>query len=218
MEDDPDVARALVDHLTTDGFTVRWAKTAGEAMADYREFVPDLVLLDLLLPDRSGFDLCSMFRQAGRRVIIVSARSQRADKLRGFALGADDYVTKPFDMDELVARIRAVLRRTSADTDSVTLGDLHVDFKQMQVTGPDGPVHLTSREFQVLHYLWMHQHRTVFREQLLLDVWGVADGSSTRAVDFAIRRLRQKIEGDPHNPRFIRTVRGDGYCLTPSAR
>ena len=215
VEDDREIAKLLIDTLTAHGFAVRWAKRAAEATAEYREFAPDLVLLEITLPDRSGFDLCGMFRQAGRPVIIVSALNQRKDKLRGLELGADDYVTKPFDIDELVARIQAVLRRASHDTDAIRLGDLHVDFKRMKATGPQGPVHLTSREFRVLQYLWTHQHRTVFRHQLLLDVWGVIDGSSTRAVDFAIRRLRQKIERDPRNPQFIRTIRGDGYCLTP---
>ena len=214
VEDDAGIAKLLSDNLTIDGFSVRWAPDAAEAIAASRTFVPDLVLVDLMLPGRSGFDLCSVFREAGRPVIIVSARSQRADKIRGLGLGADDYVTKPFDIEELVARIHAVLRRTSREADLVTLGDLLVDFKQMVATGPEGPVHLTHREFEVLRYLWKRQDRTVFRDQLLMDVWGVIDGSSTRAVDFAIARLRKKIERDPHKPKFIRTVRGDGYCLT----
>ena len=214
VEDDPGIAKLLSDNLVIDGFAVRWAPDAAEAVAASRTFVPDLVLVDLMLPGRSGFDLCSVFRQAGWPVIIVSARSQRADKIRGLGLGADDYVTKPFDIEELVARIHAVLRRTSREADLVTLGDIQVDFKQMVATGPRGPVHLTHREFEVLRYLWTRHDRTVFRDQLLMDVWGVVDGSSTRAVDFAIARLRKKIERDPHSPRFIRTVRGDGYCLT----
>jgi DNA-binding response OmpR family regulator len=214
VEDDPGIAKLLSDNLVIDGFTVQWAADAPQAIAASRTFVPDLVLLDIMLPGKSGFELCRLFRQGGRPVIIVSARSQRADKIKGLDLGADDYVTKPFDFEELVARIHAVLRRTVQESERITLGRVRVDFKEMSASGPDGDVHLTHREFQVLRYLAMHRERTVHRDQLLLDVWGVVDGSTTRAVDFAISRLRKKIEDDPHNPKFIRTVRGDGYCLT----
>lgn len=213
VEDDPGIAKLLCDNLVIDGFSVKWAADAAQAIATARTFVPDLVLLDLMLPGRSGFELCGLLRQGGRPVIIVSARSQRADKIRGLGLGADDYITKPFDIEELVARIHAVLRRTSQASDRITLGQISVDFKEMSATGPKGEVHLTHREFEVLRYLATHHDRTVHRDQLLLNVWGVIDGSTTRAVDFAISRLRKKIEDDPHNPKFIRTVRGDGYCL-----
>ena len=214
VEDDPGIAKLLSDNLVIDGFTVQWAADAPQAIAACRTFVPDLVLLDIMLPGKSGFDVCRLLRQGDRPVIIVSARSQRADKLKGLGLGADDYVTKPFDFEELVARIHAVLRRTIREPDRLSLGQIHVDFREMNARGPNGEVHLTHREFQVLQYLAMHRERTVHRDQLLLDVWGVIDGSTTRAVDFAISRLRKKIEDEPHNPKFIRTVRGDGYCLT----
>jgi DNA-binding response OmpR family regulator len=214
VEDDPGIAKLLRDNLVIDGFAVHWASDTPEAIAACRTFVPDLVLLDIMLPGRSGFELCGLLRQGGRPVIIVSARSQRADKIKGLGLGADDYVTKPFDFEELVARIHAVLRRTVQGSDRITLGRIEVDFKEMRATGPDGDLHLTHREFEVLRYLAMHRDRTVHRDQLLLHVWGVVDGSTTRAVDFAISRLRKKIEDDPHSPRFIRTVRGDGYSLT----
>ena len=214
VEDDPGIAKLLRDNLAIDGFTVEWAVDAPQAVAACRTFVPDLVLLDIMLPGKSGFDLCGLLRQGGRPLIIVSARSERADKIKGLSLGADDYVTKPFDFEELVARIHAVMRRTNQESDRITLGRIHVDFKELSASGPDGEVHLTHREFEVLRYLAMHRDRTVHRDQLLLDVWGVIDGSTTRAVDFAISRLRKKIEDDPHSPKFIRTVRGDGYCLT----
>lgn len=214
VEDDPGLAKLLSDNLTIDGFTVKLAVDGPEAIAMARSFQPDLVLLDIMLPGQSGFDLCGVLRQDGRPIIIVSARSQRADKVRGLSLGADDYVAKPFDFEELVARIHAVLRRTSHQADFITLGKLRVDFREMNAKGPKGEVHLTHREFQVLRYLATHKDRTVHRDQLLLNVWGVIDGSTTRAVDFAMSRLRRKIEEDPHNPKFIRTVRGDGYCLT----
>jgi len=214
VEDDAGIAKLLGDNLTIDGFAVKWAADAPEAIAMARTFVPDLVLLDLMLPGKSGFELCGLLRQGGRPVIIVSARSQRSDKVRGLGLGADDYVTKPFDFEELVARIHAVLRRTTQPSECITLGRITVDFTKMRAKGPRGDVRLTHREFEVLQYLSTRRDRTVHRDQLLLDVWGVVDGSTTRAVDFAISRLRKKIEDDPHNPKFVRTVRGDGYCLT----
>lgn len=214
VEDDPGIARLLRDNLNIDGFDVQWAQDGQAAIAATRTFVPDLVLLDVMLPDKNGLELCGLFRQNGHAVIIVSARGQRTDKLRGLGLGADDYVTKPFDFEELVARIRAVLRRANTADDGIVLGAITVDFRAMTATGPDGVVALTHREFAVLQYLANHRDRPVHRDRLLLDIWGIIDGSTTRAVDFAISRLRRKIERDPHNPRFIRTVRGDGYCLT----
>lgn len=215
VEDDAGIAKVLCDNLVIDGFTVKWAADGHAALVACRAFLPDLVLLDLMLPDQSGFELCGLLRQGGRRpVIMVSAKSQRADKIRGLELGADDYITKPFDIEELVARIRAVLRRTTPSSDRIKIGRITIDFKRLRATSPDGDLHLTHREFEVLRYLATHHDRTVHRDQLLADVWGVVDGSTTRSVDFAIGRLRKKIEEDPHNPRFIRTVHGDGYCLT----
>jgi DNA-binding response OmpR family regulator len=214
VEDDPGIAKLLRDNLAIDGFAVQWARDGQDAIAACRTFVPDLVLLDVMLPGKSGFDLCGQLRQGGRPVIIVSARSQRADKIKGLSLGADDYVTKPFDFEELAARIHAVLRRTIQASDRLTLGAIEVDFTHMTATGPGGDLRLTHREFEVLRYLARHRDRTVYRDQLLLDVWGLVDGSTTRAVDFAIARLRKKLEDDPHSPKFIRTVRGDGYSLT----
>ena len=145
---------------------------------------------------------------------MVSARSQRKDKIRGLELGADDYVTKPFDMEELVARIHAVLRRSPPPVGRLKLGTLTIDFSSLNAKGPQGEVHLTHREFEVLRFLAANRDRPVHRDQLLAEVWGVADGSTTRSVDFAIARLRKKIEDDPHHPKFIKTVHGDGYCLT----
>jgi len=215
VEDDPGIAKLLTDNLVIDGFAVKRASNAHDAIVACRSFLPDLVLLDVMLPGKSGFDLCGLLRQGGRRaVIMVTAKSQRADKIRGLELGADDYVTKPFDIQELVARIHAVLRRTTHVIDRIRIGKVVVDLKHLRAIGPAGDVHLTHREFEVLRYLAAHRDRTVHRDQLLTDVWGVVDGSTTRSVDFAIARLRKKIEEDPHNPRFIRTVHGDGYCLT----
>jgi DNA-binding response OmpR family regulator len=216
VEDDEGIARVLADNLRIDGFNVRRAATAHDALVESQSFRPDLVLLDIMLPGQSsGFDLCGVLRQGGRcGVIIVSARSQREDKLRGLGLGADDYVTKPFDMEELEARINAVLRRTVLVVSRIRLGETEVDFEAHTAQRGSTPLHLTHREFEILRYLAERKDRVVHRNELLREVWGVLDGSTTRSVDFAISRLRRKIEPNPPEPRFLRTVHGDGYSLT----
>ena len=215
VEDDPGIATLLRDNLTIDGFEVRIAATAVGALRECQAFSPDLVLLDITLPDGDGFKLCQVLRHGGRRpVIFVSARGQRSDKVRGLDLGADDYVTKPFDMEELVARIHAVLRRSRPPVQRIVLGALLIDFQALRATRGRNEVHLNSREFDLLRYLAERPGVPVHRNQLLAEIWGVHDGSTTRAVDFAVARLRKKIEPDPHAPRYLRTVHGDGYSLT----
>jgi DNA-binding response OmpR family regulator len=215
VEDDPGIATLLRDNLTIDGFDVRLAPTAHDALRECQSFGPDLVLLDIKLPDGDGFELCQVLRHGGRRpVIFVSARGQRADKVRGLDLGADDYVTKPFEIEELVARIHAVLRRTRPTVDRIALGPVIVDFIKLRASRGRTEVPLIRREFDLLRYLAEHAGTPVHRDQLLAEIWGVHDGSTTRAVDFAVARLRKKIERDPHAPRYLRTVHGDGYSLT----
>jgi two-component system alkaline phosphatase synthesis response regulator PhoP len=216
VEDDEGIARVLADNLKIDGFNVRWARSAHEALVESQSFRPDLVLLDIMLAGQaSGFEICTVLRQGGRcGVIIVSARSQREDKLRGLGAGADDYVTKPFDMEELAARINAVLRRTVLVVSRIRLGDLEVDFEAHTARRGATPLHLTHHEFEILRYLAERRDRVVHRDELLREVWKMVDGSTTRAVDFAVARLRQKIEPNPPEPRFLRTVHGEGYSLT----
>jgi DNA-binding response OmpR family regulator len=182
-----------------------------------RKFGPDLVVLDLMLPDANGFDLCGVLRHGGQTpIIILTARSQKADKVRGLNLGADDYITKPFDLEEFLARVRAVLRRARPATEQLTLGRVSIDFRARQALKANRPLHLTYREFELLQYLAERQEHPVYRNELLREVWGYPNAPSTRSVDHAIARLRKKIEPDPHHPRFIHTVHGDGYCLTPA--
>lgn len=215
VEDDRGIATLLQHNLTIDGFEVRLAATAHDALRECQEFAPDLVLLDIKLPDGSGFDLCRVLRQGGRRpVIFVSARGQRADKVRGLDLGADDYITKPFEIEELVARINAVLRRTRPSVERVLLGAIAVDFVEGRATRGKTEIPLTRREIDLLRYLAERSGAPVRRDELLAEIWGVQDGSTTRAVDFAVARLRKKIEPDPHTPRFLKTAHGDGYSLT----
>lgn len=215
VEDDTSLAQILRDNLLEDGFEVQWASHAEQALALYRSSVPDLVLLDVMLPDLSGFELGRVLRQ-GRKtpLIILSARSEKADKLKGLQLGADDYVTKPFDMDELVARIHAVLRRAKPDIGAIRLGAVTVDFRTGVAVGTRGDLHLTHRELEILRVLAERHSRVVFRDELFREIWGFVDVTTTRSVDRAVSRLRQKIEADARNPRFLRTVHGDGYILS----
>jgi two-component system, OmpR family, response regulator VicR len=216
IEDDAGLARILRDNLIFEGFDVQSVADGKMAAAKAREFAPDLILLDLMLPGKTGFELCGVLR--GRRqtpIVILTARSQKSDKLRGLHLGADDYITKPFDLEELIARIHAVLRRARQPVERLQLGRVTVDFRTLQATDGSGPVEFTHREFELLRYLAERKESVVSRTELLREVWGYTDTPQTRSVDHAIARLRRKIEADAHRPRFIHTVHGDGYCLTP---
>jgi DNA-binding response OmpR family regulator len=214
VEDDAALARVVCDVLLFEGFDVECVSNASLAVNRASEFLPDLVLLDVMLPGRSGFDVCGVLRRGGRTgVIILSARGQKADKLRGLGVGADDYVTKPFDLDELLARIRAVIRRTRSEIEQLTLGSVSIDFAALRATDGTRTLHLTRRDFDLLHYLAERSDRVVYRDELLREVWGYPELPNTRSVDHAIARLRKKIEPDPHHPCFVHTVHGDGYQL-----
>ena len=219
VEDDAALARVLADNLTFAGFEVETVDDGDEVVRRMRTFAPDLVLLDIMLPGVDGFELCGLVRQGGRTpVIMLTARDQKRDKLRGLELGADDYVTKPFDFEELQARIRAVLRRARQMVVRITLGETLIDFRTFKATRGRRELRLSRREFDLLSYLAEREGAVVPRSELLREVWGFPDEPSTRAVDYAIRRLRRKIERDPHNPQHIHTVHGDGYCLTLSGQ
>jgi two-component system response regulator VicR len=216
VEDDRNLARVLRDNLTFDGFHVDWVTDGDAALSSVRSLPPDLILLDLMLPGCDGLDLCGRLRQGGRTpIIILTARAQKVDKLRGLDLGADDYLTKPFDLDELLARIRAVLRRARPTVEQVTLGRTVIDFRRLRARRGSRDLHLTHREFEVLHYLAERRDRVVQRDELLREIWGYLAAPTTRSVDLAIARLRKKIEEEPHRPSFILTVHGDGYSLRP---
>lgn len=215
VEDDAALARVLRDNLAFEGYDVECVADGTKVPERTREFAPDLVLLDLMLPGRDGFSLFPALRQRGTTpIIVLTARGQKADKLRGLHLGADDYVTKPFDLEELLARIHAVLRRFHPSGETLVLGEFVVDFQTRVASRSGQPVHLTHREFALLRYLAEHPSRVVYRDELLREVWGYPDAPLTRSVDNAVARLRKKIEPDAASPRFIHTVHGDGYCLT----
>jgi DNA-binding response OmpR family regulator len=216
VEDDATLAELIADNLRRQGYDTSIARDGDAALATVRASQQDLVLLDLMLPGRDGFDICDVIRQRGRvPIIIISARSQKADRLRGLRLGADDYLTKPFDRDELVARIEAVLRRSRTAIDTLTLGEASIDFVHMKASVKGRPLHLTDREFELLRFLAERNGQVVYRSELFREVWGFIDfHPNTRCVDHAITRLRKKLEPEPHAPQFIHTVHGDGYRLT----
>jgi DNA-binding response OmpR family regulator len=216
VEDDATLAGVLRDNLIYEGFLVDCAADGQQAIAQARVTRPDLVLLDVTIPGPDGFEVCRTLNAGSDRlpIIMLTARTQKQDKVRGLQLGADDYVTKPFSFEELLARIHAVLRRTSVSVQTVALGDVVIDFAQMRATNRSVPVTLTPREFAVLQHLSERAGRVVSRDELLRAVWGYRETTVTRTVDNFMARLRRKIEADPHRPRFIQTVHGDGYRLT----
>jgi DNA-binding response OmpR family regulator len=217
VEDDTALARLLCDNLIYEGFEVSLAANGHLALKENEAFNPDLVLLDLTLPGLDGIEVCRRLNREQSRtaIIILTARTQKEDKLRGLRLGADDYMTKPFALDELLARIEAVLRRVHPADDVLVLGSLHVDFNQYTATRNNTKIAFSQREFEVLRYMSVRAGKVVSRDELLRNVWGYQNIPLTRSVDNLIARLRWKIEPDPDDPRYIHTVYGDGYRLTP---
>lgn len=215
VEDDTAFSEVLRHHLSSRGFDVQCVADGRLAAGAAGTYHPDLALLDVTLPGVSCFDVCSTLR-AGSHVpiIFITARSLKKDMLRGFQLGADDYVAKPFDLEALTARISAVLRRTRPPTARLELDGIEIDF--VGFTARRGPrtIDLSHREFTLLHYLAERPKEVVSRDELLREVWGYASEPYTRSVDMAINRLRKKLETDVHHPRFLHTARG-GYLLTP---
>jgi DNA-binding response OmpR family regulator len=216
IEDDKTLAKLLRDNMEMEGFSVQWAETGRDGITTARSFIPDLVLLDLSLPDQDGLDLCRRFAASKDPipVIVITARGQQEDRVRGLTLGADDYVVKPFALDELLARINAVLRRTKGRVREVTLGDVTLDFVRLRAYKGARELVLTDREFEIMRYLTERAGTVVSRDELLHLVWGYDEAPMTRTVDNFVFRLRQKIEVDPHHPKYIRTAYGDGYRLT----
>jgi two-component system alkaline phosphatase synthesis response regulator PhoP len=224
VEDEPGLLMTLTDRLVSEGFAVETATDgeAGLARALAESF--DLIILDVGLPRRNGFDVCRDLRQrnVGVPVIMLTARGQVVDKVVGLKIGADDYVTKPFEMMELLARIEALLRRArpahgAAESgpavvpDVYQFGAIRADFRRAEVTREGEPVELSAREFKLLRYLVEHRGATISRDELLNEVWGYNAMPSTRTVDVHIAWLRQKLEPNPHYPQFILTLHGLGY-------
>lgn len=216
VEDDPTLRLVLRDNLQSEGYEVDVAADGTRAISRARAAAPDLVVLDLTLPDLDGLELLPTLRSLGQiPIIVLTARAERAEKLKGLNLGADDYMTKPFDPDELLARIRAVLRRARPGVSRIRLGPVTIDFLKNAASEGRRAIPLTHRELELLSYLADRRDVVVHRSELLRAVWGYLETDiETRTVDFAIARLRRKIEVDPRHPQFLRTAHGDGYCLT----
>jgi two-component system, OmpR family, alkaline phosphatase synthesis response regulator PhoP len=216
VEDEPGLVLTLTDRLTREGYVVETATDGERALERATAEAFDLLLLDVMLPRLGGFDVLRELRKRNIEtpVIMLTARSQVVDKVVGFKLGADDYVTKPFEMIELLARIEAKLRRTAAaphPKEGHQFGDVRVDFRRAEVTKAGVPLDLSAREFQLLRYFVEHRGATLGREELLNEVWGYNAMPSTRTVDVHVAWLRQKVEPNPRHPQYILTVHGMGY-------
>ena len=219
VEDDLNLSAIVRENLLFEGFDVDAVSDGAQALSCAERFLPDLIVLDIMLPGVNGFELCGALRRRGQTpILIVSARSQHVDKMRGLNLGADDYITKPFELDEFLARVNAILRRSRPPADGLVLGAIRIDFLTRSVRRGDDEIHLTHRELCLLKYLAERPGHVVSRDELLRDVWEYPDPGITRAVDHAINRLRGKIEPDPQQPQFIHTAVGVGYVLTPEGR
>jgi two-component system alkaline phosphatase synthesis response regulator PhoP len=214
VEDEPDLLRGLALNIRSDGYEVLAAATGEDGVSKALEERPDLVVLDVMLPGMSGFEACRELRRRGfdAPIIMLTARSEEVDRVVGLEIGADDYVTKPFSLRELLARIRVRLRGRSNDGDGILrFGDVEVDFDRCEATRAGRRVDLTAKELEVLQLLARHRGAVVSRERLLNDVWGYEHYPTTRTVDNHILRLRQKLEPVPSDPRFILSVYGEGY-------
>ena len=216
IEDEPGLVLTLTDRLVREGYAVE-SSTDGESGLERAAREPfDLVLLDVMLPRLGGFDVLKELRHRNVEtpVIMLTARGQVVDRVVGLKLGADDYVTKPFEMVELLARIEAKLRRapvTPHPAEVYQIGNVRIDFRRAEVTRDGEPIELSAREFQLLKYFIEHRGATLTREELLNEVWGYNAMPSTRTVDVHVAWLRQKIEDNPRHPQYIHTVHGLGY-------
>jgi DNA-binding response OmpR family regulator len=214
VEDETGIAMALEDDLRQEGYDVVLAARGDEAIEAVRAARVDLVLLDVMLPGRDGFDVCRDLRHAGMRmpIILLTARAQESEKVLGLELGADDYVTKPYSPRELRARIKAALRRVSSDAEDVyQFGDTEVDFVRHEVRRAGAPLLFTPIEFRLLATFVRQRGRMLSRQQLLDEVWGPTTFITDRAVDNQVANLRKKIEPEPAEPRYLLSVRGAGY-------
>lgn len=220
VEDNDAVALGLVYALQKEGFAVTRAATAAEGL--HHAPASDLITLDVRLPDGNGFDLCRALRAAGARqpILMLTARDETIDKIVGLEIGADDYMTKPYELRELIARIRALLRRSygplagSGSAETLTVGDLVIDLAAQRVRRGDDELSLTATEFRLLTFLARHPNKAHSRDALIDAVWGYEEYvGDPRTVDVHIRNLRQKVEADPAEPQRIVTVRGAGYML-----
>jgi DNA-binding response OmpR family regulator len=224
VEDELNMVQGLKDNLEFEGYEVETAMDGILGLQKILQSKYDLILLDVMLPGMSGFDICRSARKEGIEtpIILLTAKGEEIDKVLGLELGADDYITKPFSLRELLARIKAILRRSptgkepNADSEFVVIGNIKVNFKTYVALDKNGEVKMSYKEIGILHYLHMNAGKIIQRDDLMSDVWGIEYDISTRTVDNFILKLRQKIEVDPNNPKIILTVHGMGYKMIPS--
>jgi len=220
VEDDDRLARLTTQYLNSHRVEVHVVSRGDQALPEVLRIRPDVVLLDLMLPGTDGLDVCRQLRsRTDVPIIMVTARTEEADRVLGLEGGADDYVPKPFQSRELLARIRAQARRARGEAgprpERIAIGNLVIDATTMQVTVGGQPIALTTSEFTLLHALAKRSGRVLGREQLLQLLHGSTDDAFDRSIDVVVSRLRHKIEDDPRNPRMLKTIRGAGYLLAP---
>ncbi len=219
VDDEPHIVELVRYNLQQEGYDVVTANDGEAALAKARADRPDLIVLDIMLPGADGLEVCGQLRrETGVPIIMLTAKSGELERVVGLELGADDYVTKPFSPRELIARVRAVLRRrvrevSSSNAEPVQIGSLRLDPLTREVMLENRKIELTAREFELLRLLMRHPNRVFTREFLLEHLWGYDFYGSTRTVDMHVSRLREKIEDDPSSPTYIVTVRGVGYKL-----
>jgi len=221
VDDEAHMRMGLKDNLEFEGYEVSEAVDGVDALEKVKEKNPDVIVLDVMMPNLSGFEVCKTLRKEGNDtpIILLTAKGEEIDKVLGLEIGADDYVQKPFSLRELMARIKAILRRsviTTEISDHVEIGLLSINFKEYQASRNGQEEKLSHKEFEILHYLLDHKNEIVDRHDLLKNVWGYNEQPTTRTVDNFIVKLRQKIEEDPHNPKHIITIHGVGYKLLSS--
>jgi two-component system, OmpR family, alkaline phosphatase synthesis response regulator PhoP len=217
VEDEPGLVLTLSDRLHREGYGVEAVYDGINAVSQATNSHYALIILDLMLPGKGGLQVCQELRQKGLTtpILMLTARTQTEDKVKGLKIGADDYLTKPFEMAELLARVEALIRRgnrlPSEGPDFYDVGSLRVDMRRSEVMRDGSPTVLSAKEFQLLRYLIEHRGRTLSREELLKEVWGYSSAPSTRTVDVHVAWLRQKLENDPRQPKYILTMHGQGY-------
>jgi DNA-binding response OmpR family regulator len=216
LEDDNDIANLITLHLQQAGFLVKVSTNGDAVLSLARQQLPALFLLDVMVPGSSGFEVCRRIREsrdlAKIPIIFLTAKTTEEDRVKGLELGADDYISKPFSTRELVARVNAVLRRFEQPlVANIVTPDFQLDSESFTLTVRDHPADITATEFRLLHFLASHAGRVFTRDQILDAVWRDMSFVTPRSVDVYIRRLREKIERDPEDPRYLKTVRGAGY-------
>ena len=221
VEDEPGLVVTICDLLRAEGYDVEAAGDGDSGLARAASGNFALIILDVMLPKKTGFEVCRELRQKGvdTAILILTAKTQVADRVVGLKLGADDYLGKPFNPAELLARVEALLRRVVKENRiavrSFHFEDVHVDFERAEVRKGGEPVSMAQKELQLLRYLVDHRERVVTREELLREIWEYNADVSSRTIDVHIAWIRQKLESDPQNPRHIQTIRGKGYRFTP---